>query len=52
MGDAKSDYRKRLIKTINILLDSEEQFFSASVHLLMSGAGNLFNLEQVTRQLF
>lgn len=30
-------YRKRLIETINILIDSEGQLFNVSVHLLMSG---------------
>ena len=37
MNEISGYYRKRLIETINILLESEEQFFSASVYLLLSG---------------
>ena len=37
MKDINNKYRKRLIDTINILLESEEQLFSATVQLLMSG---------------
>ena len=37
MNEISGYYRKRLIETINIILESEEQFFSASVYLLLSG---------------
>ena len=40
MEDTNINYRKRLIETINTLLESEEKLFSSSVYLLLSGELN------------
>ena len=37
MSKINNEYRKRLIETINTLLESEERLFSSSVYLLLSG---------------
>jgi len=37
MDEINWQYRRYLKKTIHVLLDSEEQLFSAAVNLLMSG---------------
>lgn len=40
MEDTNINYRKRLIETIDTLLESEEKLFSSSVYLLLSGEFN------------
>ena len=40
MNEISGYYRKRLIETINTLLESEEKLFSSSVYLLLSGELN------------